>query len=87
MGQREPRSVLRAEKGPRRAEMRRRDRKTNERQEGQHEEAFESECGTMYALQPRDERAGEQPAPKDAVAELLGGKYDPDVVEDVRRLR
>lgn len=42
----------------------------------------------MYALKRRggDSSSGQaQQQQKDAVAELLGGKYDPDIVEEVRQ--
>lgn len=43
-----------------------------------------SEGGSTYRLRPRAPAGG---APKDAVAELLRGQYDPDIVAEVQGFR
>lgn len=53
----------------------------------------ESEGGTMYSVQQqqqqqaRDGLLANAKKKKDPVAELLGGKYEPDIVDDVRSFR
>jgi hypothetical protein len=64
-------------------------RKKDKDESNSGDERLASDGGTVYGVRAWQETGdgGRSKAKKDAVAELLGGQFEPDIVEDVRRFR